>query len=109
MTPSQKKEHPSYLRDNVWPSQEDCADFEQDVKALAQFMTQTGCLLAKACDKLVDQHSNSPSVEKMIASSRCSKARLLHYYAPAGQLVTLDKNKLQGDKPEESSTKADSW
>lgn len=101
------KEHPSYLRSNVWPTDTDCPSFEKDVKALARFMTETGCLLAKACDKLVAQHSEIASVEKMIRSSRCSKARLLHYFPPPGQTVSVKA--LSNDVKAASSSNADSW
>lgn len=108
VTPSQRQAHASYLRNNIWPSEDDCPGFEEDVKALARFMTQTGRLLAKACDNLVAQHSNSSSVEEMIASSRCSKARLLHYYPPEGQVVSLGRSWSQA-KSGNDSAKADSW
>lgn len=101
------KEHPSYLRDNVWPTEGDCPGFEQHVKALAKFMTETACLLAKACDKLVSQYSETPSVEKMITTSNCSKARLLHYYPPANQTIMLEVSQKTGE--DSLTTKADSW
>lgn len=101
------KEHPSYLRDNVWPTEGDCPGFEQHVKALAKFMTETACLLAKACDKLVSQYSETPSVEKMITRSNCSKARLLHYYPPANQSIMLEASQKTGE--DSLTMKADSW
>lgn len=101
------QQHPSYLRDNIWPSQTDCPGFETHVKALARLMTETGCLLAKACDKLVAQHSSVPSVEKMIASSKCSKARLLHYFPPPNQVISLDSSDAKTQS--QANSKADSW
>ena len=86
---AERKEHPSYLRSNVWPTSEDCPGFEQAFKALASFMTETGKKLAKACDTLVAAHSDVKSVEDLISGSQCSKARLLHYYPPEKQVVRL--------------------
>ena len=84
-----RQAHPTYFRDNIWPSEKDCPGFENAFKALAQFMTETGKRLAKACDHLVASSGGSASIEQLISSSQCSKARLLHYYPPSDQLVTL--------------------
>jgi hypothetical protein len=102
-----RKEHPGYLRNNIWPTQEDCPGFTEAVKALSKFMTETGCLLAKACDDLVSKHSDVPSVESLISASKCSKARLLHYYPPAKQVVRLQA--VNAGENDGSNERADSW
>lgn len=92
-TAEQREEHATYLRDNIWPSADDCPGYEDAFKALASFMVQVALRLAKACDHLVAQHSATASIEAMIRDSQCSKARLLHYYPPPGQVIdTQDRH-----------------
>lgn len=105
-----RKEHPSYLRNNIWPSSDDCPGFEDAVKALARFMVEVGKRLAKACDHLVAKHSDVPSIEALIADSQCSKARLLHYYPPADQKIRLHEKAAEpADRGQSSDEPSDSW
>lgn len=87
----QRKQHPTYLRDNIWPSEQDCPGYKEAHKALSEFMTGVGLRLAKACDQLVAQYTSTSSIETMIRQSQCSKARLLHYYPVPGQVVRSDE------------------
>lgn len=92
-----RQAHASYLGHNIWPTEADCPNFESSYKALATFMTETGKRLAKACDSLFANNTETPSIEQLIATSECLKARLLHYYPPESQVVSISGTSTQPD------------
>jgi hypothetical protein len=62
---------------------EDLPEMEPAFKELGQMIVSTGILVARRCDLYV--HSMCPTypknqLENIISSSRCCKARLLHYF-----------------------------
>src|SRR5437868_5333827 len=76
----------SFLHPNIWPSAQDCPDFEDAFKTLGRIIVQTGFLVAKQCDSFV--HSNCVSypankLETIIRESLNCKARLLHFFPNA--------------------------
>jgi hypothetical protein len=82
----------SFVHPNIWPSAQDCPDFEAAFKNLGRIMVEVGVLVAKQCDTFV--HSNcsaypSNKLETVIRESLNCKARLLHYFADA---VNEDQN-----------------
>jgi hypothetical protein len=82
----------SFVHPNIWPSAQDCPDFEAAFKTLGRIMVEVGVLVAKQCDTFV--HSNcsaypSNKLETIIRESLNCKARLLHYFADA---VNEDQN-----------------
>ena len=101
--------HSTYLRSNIWPTEVDCPGFEKAYKALASFMTEIGKRLAKACDHLVASHSNTVSIEKLITTSHCSKARLLHYFPPSDHLVSIASESQEMGEGESGEDGQDTW
>ncbi|KAL7408928.1 Clavaminate synthase-like protein [Mrakia frigida] len=82
----EKKAHPMYYNPNVWPEKDEAGveGFEEAFKELGTFIFEVGCLLSKACESFVAESlvDSSQSIENLISTSQCNKARLLHYFAP---------------------------
>ncbi|WWD15880.1 hypothetical protein CI109_100304 [Kwoniella shandongensis] len=78
-----KAAHPEYYAGNVWPTGVDgLEEFEETFKSLGKVIFDAGIALAKACESFVSPalSSDKGAMETLIASSKCNKARLLHYY-----------------------------
>lgn len=79
--------YPSFAHPNIWPTQEDCPDFEKDFKACASLVVTVGKELARHCDNYVRSvlntygNNRSEALEKVVAECRCHKARLLYYFS----------------------------
>lgn len=86
--------YPSFVHPNIWPT-EDLPELEPAFKDLGQIIVAVGQLVARQCDSYV--HSRCPTypqhaLEKVIAESKCAKARLLHYFAnPTKQVQDLNE------------------
>jgi isopenicillin N synthase-like dioxygenase len=75
-------QYPSFVHPNIWPT-EDMPELEVAFKELGQIIVSVGELVAKQCDAYV--HSKCPTypkdmLQKVITTSKCCKARLLHYF-----------------------------
>ncbi|KAE9025747.1 hypothetical protein PR003_g11604 [Phytophthora rubi] len=73
---------PSFYHPNIWPKE--LPGLEAAFMKLGQLIVDTGVLVAHQCDKLVE--SKCPGYERgklhrIISTGKCSKARLLHYFA----------------------------
>jgi isopenicillin N synthase-like dioxygenase len=76
------KQYSSFVHPNIWPS-DDLPEFEVAFKELGQIIVATGTLVARHCDKYThSRHSEYPenTLERIISTSKCCKARLLHYF-----------------------------
>lgn len=76
------KAHEAFVHPNIWPK-DDLPELERAFKELGQLIVSVGILVAKLCDAYVK--SQCPSYKEMklteiIKSSKCCKARLLHYF-----------------------------
>ena len=76
------KKFPGFVSPNIWPTEE-IPEFEAHFKALGQLIVSVGILVARHCDAYVK--SKSPSyhegrLSRIVESSICCKARLLHYF-----------------------------
>lgn len=74
--------YPSFIHPNIWPTEE-LPELEIAFKELGQIIVNVGKLVARQADKFV--HSKCPtypehSLENIIDTSYCCKARLLHYF-----------------------------
>lgn len=72
---------------NLWPAEDlpGCAGYKEAFETLTRFMVDVGVLVARACGPIVDEVeglASTKSVEELVATSRASKARLLHYVRP---------------------------
>ena len=82
--PELEKKYPAFLGTNLWPSEKDCPDFEKAFKSLGQLIVDVGMLVAQQCDGYVKKTCGAYEAGKLhriINSSLCCKARLLHYFS----------------------------
>lgn len=87
--------YPAFIHPNIWPS-EDLPELENAFKELGQLIVSVGKLVAKQCDKFI--LSNCPTynphhLEEIVDTSKCCKARLLHYFPSTGELPSPEKEK----------------
>jgi isopenicillin N synthase-like dioxygenase len=74
---------PEYLSPNVWPAENVLPGFRPSLTALCHLIIDVAVLVARACDRFAEQDipGYPPSyLERVVASSTTTKARLLHYY-----------------------------
>jgi isopenicillin N synthase-like dioxygenase len=74
--------HAPFVHPNIWPT-DDLPELELAFKTLGQLIVEVGKLVAKQCDSFVHAKCNSyprNSLETVISTSLCCKARLLHYF-----------------------------
>ncbi|CDZ97371.1 Isopenicillin N synthase-like [Phaffia rhodozyma] len=83
---AERAAYPMYYSNNVWPDarERDVDGFESSFKELGKFVFNVGCLLSKACESFVSEAlvDASQTIENLISTSQCNKARLLHYFSP---------------------------
>jgi isopenicillin N synthase-like dioxygenase len=76
---------PEVCHPNIWPSDADFPRLRPAFRALGQTMVAVGQLVARQCDRYVAEQLGSRyrddlSLERILATSRSCKARLLHYF-----------------------------
>ncbi len=86
------KKYPGFVSPNIWPTEE-IPEFEAHFKCLGQLIVSVGKLIARHCDAYVK--SKIPSytegrLQRIIETSVCCKARLLHYYPAATSTSETD-------------------
>jgi isopenicillin N synthase-like dioxygenase len=77
------KKYPTFVHPNIWPTEE-MPQLESAFMSLGQRMVDVGLLIAKQCDTYVSGRCPSYEPKKLhriISTSRCCKARLLHYFS----------------------------
>lgn len=78
-------DYKGYTTPNVWPDKllEGLETFEHDTKELCSLIIDVAEKVARNCDKMLStlDPARKYTMEKMIRTSTCTKARLLHYYA----------------------------
>ncbi|KAL4100454.1 hypothetical protein PRIC1_008246 [Phytophthora ramorum] len=79
---------PSFYHPNIWPKE--LPELEKAFMKLGQLIVDMGVLVAQQCDTFVE--SKCPAYERgklhrVISTGKCSKARLLHYYALSEQQI----------------------
>jgi isopenicillin N synthase-like dioxygenase len=82
-----------FAHPNIWPK-EDLPELEIAFKRLGQIIVEVGLLVAKQCDNFIARVQptyHSGMLEKIVATSKCCKARLLHYFPlSAEDVATTD-------------------
>lgn len=81
---------PSFFHPNIWP-QDELPALETAFMDLGQLIVDTGILVAHQCDKFVESKSaeyERGKLHRIISTVKCSKARLLHYYALSEEAIT---------------------
>jgi len=72
-----------FIHPNIWPT-EDVPELEGAFKRMGELVVEVGALVALQCDAFVRKEIPSypeHKLHKIIKSSLCCKARLLHYFA----------------------------
>jgi isopenicillin N synthase-like dioxygenase len=95
-------EYPAFAHPNIWPT-EDMPEMENAFKTLGQLMVKVGTLVARQCDTYISSMAplySKNSFETVIETSKCCKARLLHYYP---------MNQEEIDSHNNSSNQFSSW
>ena len=78
---------------NVWPSEVE--EFEPVCKAMAKLMVSVGKLVARQCDSYCEKSIADyipGTIEQVVGTSRCHKARALHYFPSIDQVQTAKDN-----------------
>uniref|UniRef100_A0A6B2L8N5 Non-haem dioxygenase N-terminal domain-containing protein n=1 Tax=Arcella intermedia TaxID=1963864 RepID=A0A6B2L8N5_9EUKA len=94
--PIKIQQSPEVCCPNIWPSEEDCPDFENAFKDLGRLIVEVGTLLSHHCDKYVssklgEAYPKENHLEGVIRESKSTKARLLHYFeVPDGVTVNTE-------------------
>lgn len=74
---------PEYLSPNIWPEEATLPGFKSAFEELCRLIIDVGVLVAGACDKFAEKEiPGYPEayLQRMVASSTTTKARLLHYF-----------------------------
>jgi len=81
------KAHEAFVHPNIWPK-DDLPELEYAFKELGQLIVSVGTLVAKQCDAYVKSQCSTYKEMKLteiIETSKCCKARLLHYFPQNGE------------------------
>ena len=93
---------PGSLSPNIWPH-DDLPQLETNFMGLGKIMCDTGTLLASICDAYVTKRNPTFPTNRLsdiIKTSKCGKARLLHYFPLTEQDVIENQ---------QDETKLSSW
>jgi isopenicillin N synthase-like dioxygenase len=90
---------PEFTSENVWPSPEVLPDFEPVFERLCQLMVDVAGVVARECDRFGAERVEGYRkgvLEGIVRGSVCTKARLLHYFAPP-ESKEEDNGKVEDD------------
>lgn len=77
------KKHAPFIHPNIWPT-DDLPEMEPAFKSLGQLIVHVGGLVAQQADGYIKKQNGNYEENKLhriIGTSRCCKARLLHYFS----------------------------
>ncbi|DBA03215.1 TPA: hypothetical protein N0F65_003935 [Lagenidium giganteum] len=95
--------HPSFFHRNIWPKE--LPALEPAFMNLGQLIVDTGILVAHQCDRFVEAQCpdyESGKLHRIISQGKCSKARLLHYFA-------LEQEDIERTRAAKTLEEAFSW
>jgi hypothetical protein len=98
-----RAKHPEYCHENIWPSNDVLAGFDDAFKTLGSLICSVGVHLAKHCDNFITQHPSMRGtqndtlhpngyVQRLVSESKTTKARLLHYFPLEKKATLVDKD-----------------
>ena len=94
---------------NIWPPEDKLPGFQRIFEELCSIIIDTAALVAQACDRYALANIEGYEqgyLERVVRTSRTTKARLLHYFPSSGDAVSSDEeNRL----PNENITEDDNW
>lgn len=87
------KSHSPFVHPNIWPT-DDLPELEIAFKELGQLIVSVGILVAKQCDAYIKSQCSTykdMKLTEIVESSKCCKARLLHYF-PQKEEINNESN-----------------
>ena len=93
------EKYPAFLHANIWPT-EDLPQLEEAFKKLGGIIVDVGALVARQCDRYahrVNASYDPKRLETVIRTSKCAKARLLHYFSTSSTVSSLDSTRPHDD------------
>ena len=105
-TPSEREypDFPEYTAPNVWPEEAVLPGFKQCFEELCSLVIDTAILVARACDRYGVRNIEGYEagyLERIVATSTTTKARLLHYFPNPLSSHALPNESHTSDDPEE--------
>ena len=94
--------HPAFYHPNIWPTEE-VPELEEHFMNLGKLIVDVGKLVAKQVDRYIASKCTTYEANKLfriIDTSKCCKARLLHYFARNAE----DIKKMENTKVEDKDT-----
>jgi len=91
------QKYPGFASPNIWPTEE-VPELEGHFKTLGQLIVSVGKLVAKQCDAYVEKQMKTYSkgrLTRIIDTSICCKARLLHYFPYEGANEVLKEGEAE--------------
>ena len=82
---------PSFCHKNIWPTE--LPELEEAFMECGSLICDVGALIARQCDLYVlkkHQQYEESRLHRMLTESRCTKARLLHYFPVAENSTVAD-------------------
>ncbi|PSR88483.1 hypothetical protein BD289DRAFT_232638 [Coniella lustricola] len=102
---------PEYLSPNLWPDETILPGMRSSVESLCTLIINIAVLVARACDQFGEQEiSDYPKayLQRMVAGSMTTKARLLHYYPETAKQASVAQSTAQdGDEDDWCATHLD--
>lgn len=103
---------PELTTTNVWPPESTLPGFRKAFEELCNLIIDVAVLVARACDEFAAskiQGYEHGYLERVVRTSKTTKARLLHYFPPAdGHLDSLSDTQ-RTDRSTENEEAADTW
>lgn len=99
------KKHAPFVHPNIWPT-EDLPELEGAFKGLGQLIVDVGAMVAQQVDNYISSKCSTyePSkLNRVITTSKCCKARLLHYFSRTEEECAAQKAKDDGSQDAFSS------
>lgn len=103
-----------YTAPNIWPNEEDIPGFRESAEELITMIIDVAVLVARACDtyaiEAVEAYQDG-YLERMVKTSRITKARLLHYFPAEEEEASTDGGTqgLNGNGDREEHVDEDDW
>ena len=103
---------PELTAPNVWPAETSLPGFRVAFEELCTLIIDTAVLVARACDRYAVTYIEDyePSyLERVVKSSRITKARLLHYFPPAASSKSSQATNIGERSSPTTARDLDSW
>ena len=92
-------DYPEYTEPNIWPRESLLPGFRQTFEELCTLIIDTAVLVARACDRYAVAHIDVYEhgyLERVVKTSTTTKARLLHYFPPNHDSMSVQTSNASG-------------